>query len=166
MSMHVLNWEIFVVVRYLIWHFGIHWSECVVPQSKGSVDISHIHRMDNLRRTNLERDKITKCQSWAKIFFQRRRWISLSSTLHIWSNGGKKWIVFFPSYKCIFWIKNWILLFPFLQIYLLNQQHLHLCHTFAGLTFTLNWLHNKLFKLNYFIHWTNGKHVNEMSNYF
>ena len=115
-----------------------------------SVDISHIHRMDNLRRTNLERDKITKCQSWAKIFFQRRRWISLSSTLHIWSNGGKKWIVFFP----------------FLQMYLLNQQHLHLCHTFAGLTFTLNWLHNKLFKLNYFIHWTNGKHVNEMSNYF
>ena len=44
--------------------------QCVVPQSKGSsIDISRIDRMDNLQRTNLERDEITKCQSWTKIFF-------------------------------------------------------------------------------------------------
>ena len=94
----------------------------------------------------------TKCQSWIKIFFLRRRWISLWSTLHIWWKGGKKQIVFSPPR----------------QTYLFNQPTTFpLVHTFACLTFTLRVdCTTKVFKLNNFILHTNRKYVNEMQNYF
>ena len=63
--------EFFVVCGYLV-GIGIHWSVKYIDvccPSKRRLDISLIDRRDNLQRTNLERDKITKCQSWTKIFF-------------------------------------------------------------------------------------------------
>ena len=79
----------------------------------------------------------TKCQSWTKIFSLRRRWISLWSTLHIWSNGSKERIFFFFFfYKCI-------------------------CSANSICIFVTHWLvwhslwvdcKNKVFEMNYFIH--------------
>ena len=111
----------------------------VVPQSKGSsIDISRIDRMDNLQRTNLERDEITKCQSWTKIFFSALKMnISFVYFAYLIEWRQKVDRIFPLCWNLL--NQYFFAFFPSLKMYLMNQQHLHLCHTLAGLTFTFGW---------------------------
>ena len=104
-------------------NFGIQWSvkfKYVCCPSKGRKDISRIDRADNLQRTNVEdKNKMSKLNE--NIFPAPKMNFSL---------------VYFAY--LIEWKQGADLFFFFLQMYLFSQQHLHLCHTLAGLTFTLS----------------------------
>ena len=104
--------------------FGIQWSvkfKYVCCPSKGRKDISRIDRADNLQRTNVEdKNKMSKLNE--NIFPAPKMNFSLVYFAYLieWKQGAD------------------LFSFLFLQMYLFSQQHLHFCHTLAGLTFTLS----------------------------